>query len=118
MRARSTDPFEDPAIQPNYLKDPMDRRVLLNGMKLARELLHTHALADYFDRDELPGPGVHTDDEWMESRAAIWFDRVSSDRDGANGPQTDRTSVVSDQLLVHGLQGLRVVDASVMPSMP
>ena len=59
VRARSTDPFEDPIIQPNYLTDPMDQRVLVKGMHLARSLLHTKALAPFFDRDELPGPDCH-----------------------------------------------------------
>jgi choline dehydrogenase len=118
VRARSTDPFQDPAIQPNYLKDPMDRRVLLNGMKLARKLLHTQALAPYFDRDELPGPGVNSDDEWMDyarSYGSTSYHLIGTAR---MGPASDKTSVVSDELLVHGLQGLRVVDASIMPNMP
>ena len=118
VRARSTDPLEDPAIQPNYLKDPIDRRVLLNGMKLARKLLHTHALAPYFDRDELPVPGVCSDDEWMDyarEDGSTAYHLIGTAR---MGPAGDRTSVVSDELLVHGLRGLRVVDASIMPNMP
>jgi choline dehydrogenase len=118
VRARSTDPFEDPAIQPNYLKDPMDQRVMLNGMRLARKLLHTQALAPYFDCDELPAPDVHTDDEWMHfarQYGSTCYHLIGTAR---MGPETDRTSVVSDQLLVHGLQSLRIVDASVMPNMP
>ncbi|MSO99999.1 MAG: choline dehydrogenase [Acetobacteraceae bacterium] len=118
VRARSTDPFEDPAIQPNYLTDPMDRRVMLNGMKLARKLLHTQALAPYFDCDELPGPGVQSDDEWLDfarQYGSTCYHLIGTAR---MGPASDKTSVVGDQLLVHGLQGLRVVDASVMPNMP
>jgi choline dehydrogenase len=118
VRARSTDPFENPAIQPNYLKDPMDQRVLLNGMKLARKLLHTQALARYFDRDELPGPGVHSDDEWMDYARQYGSTSYHLIGTARMGPESDRTSVVSDRLLVHGLQGLRVVDASIMPNMP
>jgi choline dehydrogenase len=118
VRARSTDPFEDPAIQPNYLKDPMDRRVLLNGMKLARNLLHTHALAPYFDRDELPGPGVHSDDEWMDYARQYGSTAYHLIGTARMGPASDKTSVVSDQLLVHGLSGLRIADASIMPNMP
>jgi choline dehydrogenase len=118
VRARSTDPFEDPAIQPNYLKDPMDRRVLLNGMKLARNLLHTHALAPYFDRDELPGPGVHSDDEWMDYARQYGSTAYHLIGTARMGPASDKTSVVSDQLLVHGLRGLRIADASIMPNMP
>jgi choline dehydrogenase len=118
VRARSTDPFEDPAIQPNYLRDPIDRRVLLNGMKLARKLLHTRALADYFDRDELPGPEVNSDDEWMDYARRYGSTSYHLIGTARMGPATDNTSVVNDELKVHGLQGLRVVDASIMPNMP
>jgi choline dehydrogenase-like flavoprotein len=118
VHARSTDPFEDPAIQPNYLKDPIDRRVLLNGMKLARKLLHTDALAPYFDGDELPGPATSSDDEWMDYARQYGSTAYHLIGTARMGPATDKTSVVSDQLLVHGLENLRVVDASVMPSMP
>jgi choline dehydrogenase len=118
VRARSTDPFQDPAIQPNYLKDPIDRRVLLNGMKQARDLLHTRALAPFFDRDELPGPAVHTDGEWMDYARQYGSTAYHLIGTARMGPEGDKTSVVSDELKVHGLQGLRVVDASVMPSMP
>jgi len=118
VRARSTDPFEDPAIQPNYLKDPIDRRVLLNGMKLARKLLHTEALAPYFDGDELPGPATSSDDEWMAYARQYGSTAYHLIGTARMGPESDKTSVVSDQLLVHGLENLRVVDASVMPSMP
>jgi choline dehydrogenase len=118
VRARSTDPFEDPAIQPNYLKDPIDQRALLNGMKLARRLLHTKALAPYFEQDELPGPTVHSDDEWMDFARQYGSTSYHLIGTARMGPETDQTSVVNERLLVHGLQGLRVVDASIMPNMP
>ena len=57
VRARSTDPFVDPVIQPNYLSDPADRRVLLGGIRLIRRLLNTPQLAPFVDRETLPGPG-------------------------------------------------------------
>ena len=118
VRARSVDPFQDPAIQPNYLKDAMDRRVLLNGMKLARKLLHTNALAPYFDRDELPARGVSSDDEWMDFARQYGSTSYHLIGTARMGPASDKTSVVNDELLVHGLQGIRVVDASIMPNMP
>ena len=118
IRARSTDPFTDPVIQPNYLKDAMDRRVLLAGMKLARKLLHSRSLAPFFDRDELPGPAVNTDDEWLDFARQYGSTAYHLIGTARMGPATDKTSVVDDQLRVHGLQGLRVVDASIMPSMP
>ena len=118
VRARSVDPFEDPAIQPNYLKDAMDRRVMVNGMRLARKLLHTQALAPFFDRDELPASGVESDDEWLDfarQYGSTCYHLIGTAR---MGPVSDKSAVVSDQLLVHGLRGLRVVDASIMPNMP
>ncbi|HQT77269.1 MAG: choline dehydrogenase [Rhodospirillales bacterium 20-64-7] len=118
VRAKSTDPFQDPAIQPNYLKDPMDQRVLVKGMHLARKLLHTSALAPFFDRDELPGPNVHTDDEWLDYARQYGSTAYHLIGTARMGPATDRTAVVDDTLRVHGLQGLRVVDASIMPNMP
>jgi choline dehydrogenase len=116
VRARSTDPFVDPVIQPNYLKDPMDQRVMARGMRLARQLLHTRALAPFFDRDELPGPDVRTDDEWLgyaRQYGSTSYHLIGTAR---MGPATDRTAVVDDQLRVHGIAGLRVVDASIMPT--
>lgn len=118
VRARSTDPFVDPAIQPNYLKDPMDQRVLVKGMHWARKLLHTKALAPYFDTDALPGPDVHTDEEWLDYARQYGSTAYHLIGTARMGPATDRTSVVDDQLRVHGLQGIRVVDASIMPNMP
>jgi choline dehydrogenase len=118
VRARSTDPFADPIIQPNYLKDPMDQRVLVKGMRLARQMLHTKALVPFFDRDELPGPDAHSDDEWLDYARQYGSTAYHLIGTARMGPATDRTAVVDDQLRVHGLQALRVVDASIMPNMP
>ncbi|HME22080.1 MAG TPA: GMC family oxidoreductase N-terminal domain-containing protein [Acetobacteraceae bacterium] len=118
VRARSADPFEDPIIQPNYLADPMDRRVLIAGMKLARRLLHTSELAHYFDGDMLPGPEVQSDDEFLgyaRQYGSTAYHLIGTAR---MGPATDPAAVVDDQLRLHGMQGLRVADASIMPSMP
>jgi choline dehydrogenase len=118
VRARSTDPFADPIIQPNYLADPMDRQVLVSGMKIARGLLHTPELAPYFDGDTLPGPDVQSDDEYLDYARHYGSTAYHLIGTARMGPATDRTTVVDDQLRVHGLGNLRVVDASVMPSMP
>ena len=118
VRARGTDPFVDPAIQPNYLKDPMDRQVLVKGMRIARQLLHTRTLAPFFDRDELPGPDAKGDDEWLDYARQYGSTAYHLIGTARMGPATDKTAVVSDELKVHGLQNLRVVDASIMPNMP
>jgi len=118
VRARSADPFEDPAIQPNYLADPMDRRVLLAGMKLARRLLRTPQLAAYFDHETLPGDRARSDDELMDFARQYGSTSYHLIGTARMGPASDPTSVVDDQLQVHGMEGLRVVDASIMPTMP
>ena len=117
VRARSADPFAAPAINPMYLSDEGDRRVLLAGMKLARRLLASEPLARYYDREDFPGPLVQSDDELMgaaKQRGTTTFHLAGSCR---MGPATDPTAVVDEQLRVRGLEGLRVVDASIMPTM-
>jgi len=117
VRARSSDPFEAPVIQPNYLAEEDDRRVLLKAMKLARRLLATKPLERFYDFEEYPGPKVQSDDELLaaaKERGTTTFHPMGSCR---MGPETDATAVVDDQLRVRGIEGLRVIDASIMPTM-
>lgn len=117
VRIRSADPFEAPAIQPNYLKEPEDRKVLLGGMKLARRLLASRPLQPYYDHEDFPGPQVQTDDELLDAakaRGTTTFHPMGTCR---MGPASDPGAVVDDRLRVHGMEGLRVVDASIMPMM-
>ena len=117
VRARNADPFEAPVIQPNYLAENEDRQVLLKAMKLARRLLATKPLEPFYDFEEYPGAQVQSDDELLAAareRGTATFHPMGSCR---MGPETDATAVVDDQLLVRGMQGLRVIDASVMPTM-
>jgi choline dehydrogenase len=118
VRARAADHFVHPVIQANYLAEESDRRVLLGGMKLARRLLASKPLSQYYDREEFPGPNVQSDDELLgaaKQRGTSTFHLMGTCRMGA---ASDPTAVVDDQLRVHGLEGLRVVDASIMPTMP
>ena len=85
--------------------DSFDRRVLIAGMNLARRLLQTADLAHYFDGDVLPARQYGSTSYHLIGTARM-------------GPAPDPTAVVDDQLRVHGMQGLRVADASIMPSMP
>lgn len=117
VRARSADPFDAPIIQPNYLAEEFDQRVLLSGMKLARQLLASKPLQPYYAREDFPGPQVQSDDELMgaaRERGTTTFHPAGTCR---MGPVTDPRAVVDDQLRVHGLDGLRVIDASIMPTM-
>jgi len=117
VRARSRDVFEDPEIQPNYLSHPMDRRVHLAGMRIMRRLLSTPQFLPLVDREALPGPEVQSDDallDFARANGSTTYHLIGTAR---MGPATDPTAVVDDRLSVHGLLGLRVVDASIMPSM-
>jgi choline dehydrogenase len=118
VRARSADPFVDPILQPNYLAHPTDRAALIGGLRLAQKLLRTQPLAPYFDRMDMPVEAELSDDEWLDY-AGKWGSTCYHLMGTARmGPASDPTAVVDDQLRVHGLQGLRVADASIMPSMP
>jgi choline dehydrogenase len=118
VRARSADVFDDPEINPNYLSDPMDIRVHLGGMRLIRRMLGTPELAPFLDAETLPGPQAQSDDELLDfakKNGSTTYHLIGTAR---MGPATDPTAVVSDRLLVHGMEALRIVDASIMPSMP
>ena len=117
VRLRSADPFDPPIIQPNYLAEEGDRRVLLAGMKLARRLLRTKPLEPYYDYEDFPGDKVESDEELMgaaKERGTTTFHPAGTCR---MGPRTDPLAVVDDELRVHGLERLRVIDASIMPTM-
>ncbi|HYZ62043.1 MAG TPA: GMC family oxidoreductase N-terminal domain-containing protein [Acetobacteraceae bacterium] len=118
VRARSADPFVDPVIQPNYLADPIDRQVTLGGIRLIRRLLNTPQLAPYVDRETLPGSEVRTDDELLDfarTNGTTCYHLIGTAK---MGPATDPGAVVDDHLRVHGMERMRVVDASIMPTMP
>jgi len=118
VKAVTTDPFDKPVINPRYLEHETDRQVLLAGMKLVRRILRSTPMAKYFDGEEFPGDHVQSDHDLMEAakiRATTTFHPMGTCR---MGPATDKSTVVDDQLRLHGLEGLRVVDASIMPNMP
>ncbi len=117
VNATSSDPFAKPVIQPNYLSSENDRRLTVSGMRLMRRLFATEAMAPFLDQEAYPGAEAQSDDELMDAArdlGASTFHFMGSCR---MGPQTDPSAVVDDQLRVHGLQSLRVIDASIMPEM-
>ena len=110
----SRNPLAPPRIDPRYLADDRDAALMLKGAKMARQILGSPALAKYRHK-EIYTAGVSTDDELMRhirSRADTIYHPVGTCRMGA-----DTVSVVDPQLRVRGVEGLRVVDASVMPTL-
>jgi choline dehydrogenase len=115
VRARSPDPAQPPAIQPNYLTAETDRRAAVAGIRWCRRLLGTAALAPYRDRETIPGEDLQSDEEllaYARDRGSTVYHAISTCRMGV-----DPLAVVGPDLRLKGLAGIRVVDASVMPTM-
>lgn len=118
VRARSTDPFEDPAIQPMYLSAARDQQVVVGGLKLIRRIFAASPLAPFVQEEAAPGPSVTTDEgllDFARTDGSTAYHLIGSCR---MGPASRPDSVVDDELRVIGIQGLRIVDASIMPTMP
>ncbi len=114
---RSADPFDDPTIFANYLATDEDRRAVRQGVKMMREVAAQAALAPYKGEELHPGEGVKTDaeiDAWVRANGETIYHPVGTCRMGADG---DAGAVVDAELRVMGLKGLRVVDASAMPTL-
>jgi len=114
VEAKSADPHLAPAINPRYLSEETDRRAAIGGLRMARRLLHAPALAPYFVGEILPGTEIVGDDELLDYARQYGSTVFHATCTCKMGP--DAMAVVDDRLRVHGLQGLRVIDASVMPT--
>jgi choline dehydrogenase len=114
---KSADPFADPAIFANYLDAAEDRRAMREGIRLVREVAAQSALNAIKGAEEEPGAGVQSDadiDAWIRRTGETIYHPVGTCKMGVAG---DRMAVVDAELRVFGLKGLRVVDASVMPTL-
>jgi choline dehydrogenase len=114
---RSADPLDDPAIFANYLSAEEDRRALREGVRMMRKVAEQPALAPYICGEFAPGKDVQTDaeiDAWIRRTAETIYHPVGTCRMGAAG---DAMAVVDAECRVQGITGLRVVDASVMPTL-
>ena len=117
IKSKTNDPFDAPLIQPNYLDAEEDKRVVVAGLKLSRKLMHSKALSHYFDYEVYPGIEKQSDEELLQvarERGTTTYHQMGTCR---MGPKTDPTAVVDDNLKVYGLNNLRVIDASIMPTM-
>ena len=118
LRLQSANPFDAPLIQPNYMTDESDKQVVAAALRLTRRMLHGAALSPYHDGDEFPPASAVSDHDLIEfarQRGGTAWHLIGTCR---MGPATDPTAVVDAELRVIGLQGLRIADASIMPSMP
>ena len=116
IRLRSSNPLDAPSIRGNYFADSRDTEVMLAGVKTARVLANTNAFAQYRGRELHPGPDAKDDQALRAHIAALTetlYHPVGTCKMGRGG---DSAAVVDPELRVHGVEGLRVVDASIMPA--
>jgi choline dehydrogenase-like flavoprotein len=116
VRLNSADPADHPLIDPNYWSDPYDRDMSIKGLRLAREIMRQKALAPYVLREVLPGPTLTSDDELFDY--ACRSSKTDHHPVGTCSMGHDVMSVVTPDLRLRGIEGLRVCDASVMPRIP
>ena len=116
MHIGSSDPAVQPVIRFNFLSDPIDQQTMIDGFRLMRRLAMAKALDGLRGEERSPGADVDGDDEilnWIRENAETAYHPIGTCRMGPAGGLT----VVDDRLRVHGLSGLRVADASIMPTM-
>ncbi len=114
VRLASADPLAAPLIDPNYWADPHDREMSIRGLKLAREIMRQDALKPFVLAERLPGPDVQTDADYFNYACA--HAKTDHHPAGTCRMGADPHAVVDPQLRFNGIAGLRVVDASIMPS--
>jgi choline dehydrogenase len=116
---RSSNPLDAPLIHANYFADPRDMQAVVEGLRIARAIGETNAFAKHRKRELCPGPGIKNDEKslssYIEKYAQTLYHPVGTCK---MGPAVDKLAVVDSELRVHGVEGLRVVDASIMPVVP
>jgi choline dehydrogenase len=115
VRIASPDPTRAPAISPNYLVDPRDAPTLIAGMRIARKVLAAQPLAAMIKTEREPGADKQSDEallEFLRAKGMSVYHPVGTCRMGS-----DEQAVVDSELRVHGIDGLRVIDASIMPTL-
>jgi choline dehydrogenase len=119
IRLRSADPAAPPIIAPNYLSTDEDRRVAAQSIRVARTIVKQPALARYFPTEYLPGEAVAPDDDdsaLVKAAGDIGTTIFHPVGTAKMGRDTDPFAVVDERLRVIGLEGIRVIDASIMPT--
>ncbi|MHC2440318.1 GMC family oxidoreductase [Bradyrhizobium sp. USDA 4451] len=116
IHIKSPDALNDPSIWANFLSAHADCHCTVAGMQIARKIMQHPAVAKYIDFEDQPGQKVQSDDEWLDyarQTGGIMYHLVGTCKMGH-----DAMAVVDDRLRVQGIGGVRVVDASIMPTVP
>ncbi|PSN57097.1 Glucose dehydrogenase [FAD, quinone] [Blattella germanica] len=123
VKLRSKDPLEAPIFDPRYLSDPRDVQTLVEGVKVAMAVGQTKTMKERFEAQmntaKIPGceiPEFGTDEYWACAVRKVGTTIYHQAGTCKMGPRTDPTAVVDSRLKVHGIKGLRVIDASIMPT--
>ena len=113
LRLQSDDPAQAPLIDPNYLEDPLDRKNSITGLKLTQEILSQGPLKSFIKAERLPGPEVKTDEDYFDFICT--HSKTSHHCAGTCRMGADDSAVVDPRLRFNGIEGLRIVDNSIMP---
>lgn len=118
VHIQSKDPLQPPLLQPNFLAHELDQLTIVEALKIARQLMASSSMAPYLEQELQPGKGVSSDDEWLDyarQKGTTGYHMVGTCK---MGQRDDPMAVVDAKLRVHGLQNLRIADASIMPQVP
>ena len=116
MKILSVDVHDKPEVQPNYLMDERDQQITVNGVKLARRFLQSDQFKTVYVNEEAPGKDIQTDSDILQFARETGNTGYHLVGTCKMSPASDPLAVVGADLKVHGLHGIRVIDASVMPT--
>ena len=116
VRITSNDPQANPELQPNYLQHKTDQETVLRGIHLARKFLQAPPFSELFEQEAVPGSSVQSDEELLTFARETGNTGYHLVGTCMMGPESNPLAVVNSALKVHGIEGLRVIDASIMPN--
>lgn len=117
VHLKSADPMDAPTIRPNYLSAPQDRHIHVTAMKIARRIMSAPAMAPFVEAELRPGAQATSDETLLDHARQTGITLYHPASTCRMGPHPREGDVVDARLRVHGMRGLRVVDASVMPEL-